>query len=130
MKNKNLLLAKQWINKADNDLAIAGLLLAKQKRFLDNACFHIQQAFEKYLKSILICNGIFPDKTHDLERLLNQTLQYNMCLIKWVDLAREITPFAVLPRYPDEIFDIPLLKVRKLAKKVKTFQLFVKGFIN
>lgn len=130
MKNKNLLLAKKWVGKADNDLEIAELLLKKQKRFLDSACFHIQQAFEKYLKSILVCNGIFPDKTHDLERLLNQTLKYNMNLMKWVDTAREITPFAVFPRYPDEVFDVPLKTVKQLAKRVKAFQLFIKDFVE
>jgi HEPN domain-containing protein len=130
MKNKNLLLAKKWIEKADKDLEIAGLLLKRQKRFLDSVCFHIQQAFEKYLKSILVCNGVFPDKTHDLEKLLNQTLKYNMSLMKWIDVAREITPFAVFPRYPDEVFDVPLITIRKLAKKVKVFQLFVKDFIK
>lgn len=126
MKNKNILLAKRWIEKADKDLEVAKLLLKGKNRYLDSVCFHLQQAFEKYLKSILVFNGVFPDKTHDLEKLINKSVKYNMSLMKWIDTAREITPFAVFPRYPDEIFDIPSKNVKKLIKRTKLFQLFIK----
>ena len=129
MKDKNNLLAIEWIKKADKDLEVAEILLKEKKKYLDLASFHCQQAFEKYLKGLLVNNGVLPGKTHNLEKLLNQSLKYNLGLFKWVDAAKEISPFAVIPRYPDEIFDIKSSTVRKLIKKTKIFASFIKELI-
>src|SRR3989338_5308799 len=106
MKNKNKLVARQWLEKADKDLEVAEILFKKGKRFTDFSCFHCQQAFEKYLKALAANNGLVPDRTHDLEKLLNKVIRYDFSLVKLIDLAKEMSPFAVLPRYPDEVFTI------------------------
>ena len=69
MKDKNLLVALQWIEKADKDLEITKFLI-KKKGYLDYASFHLQQSFEKYLKAYLASKGTLPEKTHDLEKLI------------------------------------------------------------
>ena len=130
MSDKNEIIAKQWLEKADKDLEIAQLLIKKGDRFVDFTCFHCQQAFEKYLKALLLSNGIKPEKTHNLEKLINQTLTYHLGLMKWVDAAREISPFAIVPRYPDEIMDVPLNIVKGLIKKTKKLGEFIKELIK
>ena len=44
--DKEILL--QWIEKADHDLMAADILLQANPLILDIACFHCQQAVEKY----------------------------------------------------------------------------------
>lgn len=129
MKNKNHILAIGWIEKADKDLEVAELLVKKKKQYLDLASFHCQQAFEKYLKGLLVFNGVLPSKTHNLEELLSQAFKYHLGLLKWVNAAKEISPFAVIPRYPDELFDIPIPTVKKLIKQTKSLAEFIKELI-
>ena len=130
MKSKNQILAKEWILKADKDLEVSGILLKKRSRYLDVASFHCQQAFEKYLKSTIVNNGIVPEKTHLLENLLNKVLEYDLRFVKWMDAAREISPYAIIPRYPDEKFDITTPKLRKLIKKTDELGNLVKEIVR
>lgn len=130
MKSKDYILAAEWIEKADKDLEVSEILLKKRSRYLDFACFHCQQAFEKYLKALLIYNKVFPPRTHILEDLLEKTFKYNLGLLKFVDVAKEISPFAVIPRYPDEILDITIPKLRSLIKKTKGLANLIKDLVN
>ena len=60
--------AQGWFHKAESDLATARRTAASEGPY-DTACFHAQQAAEKYLKGFLIaCGQGFPH-THDLENL-------------------------------------------------------------
>ena len=129
MKN-NKHVAKLWIEKADKDLGVAELLLKKKNQYLDLASFHCQQDFEKYLKSLIAYHGIFPERTHDLVELLNKTLKYKFELMKFIDAAKALTPYAVIPRYPNEIFDVSIPKLRSLIKKTKKLAELMKELIN
>lgn len=51
MKDKSAL-ARGWFRKADSDLADARRTTASEGPY-DTACFHAQQAVEKYLKGVL-----------------------------------------------------------------------------
>ncbi|MBH0179484.1 MAG: HEPN domain-containing protein [Nitrospira sp.] len=51
MKDKSAL-AQGWFRKADSDLADARRTVASEGPY-DTACFHAQQAVEKYLKDVL-----------------------------------------------------------------------------
>lgn len=55
-----------WFNKAEHDLISTQRLLEIEPMILDNACFHCQQAIEKYLKGYLIYNGFEIERTHDV----------------------------------------------------------------
>ena len=60
--------AQGWFHKAESDLVTARRTAASEGPY-DTACFHAQQAAEKYLKGFLIaCGQGFP-YTHDLENL-------------------------------------------------------------
>ena len=55
-------LVLQWIGKAEQDLAAAGILLTNATRLPSVIAFHAQQAVEKYLKAILVRpSGLLPE---------------------------------------------------------------------
>ena len=64
----NAALALGWMRKADSDLADARRTVQSDGPY-DTACFHAQQAVEKYLKALLACHGQPVLRTHDLEEL-------------------------------------------------------------
>jgi HEPN domain-containing protein len=51
MKDRSVL-ARGWFRKGDSDLADARRTTASEGPY-DTACFHAQQAVEKYLKGVL-----------------------------------------------------------------------------
>jgi HEPN domain-containing protein len=68
----------QWVLKAEEDWAGARELAARTPPLRDLACFHCQQAAEKYLKSLLQELGAAVPKTHNLKDLLNLGLPQNL----------------------------------------------------
>jgi HEPN domain-containing protein len=58
--------ARGWFLKGDSDLSAARQILSGQGPY-DTACFHAQQAVEKYLKSVLALHDRAIPRTHDLE---------------------------------------------------------------
>lgn len=96
-------LAKGWFMKADSDLACARRLLAGTGPF-DTACFHCQQAVEKYIKGYLGWRGqVFPF-THDLKRLaeLCETIEPALKLARSEVVA--LTDYAVNLRYDNDFW--------------------------
>jgi HEPN domain-containing protein len=75
-------LARGWFRKADSDLADARRTAASEGPY-DTACFHAQQAVEKYLKGFLAWKSLVVPRTHDLEELQRLCTQ----LEPWPDLA-------------------------------------------
>jgi HEPN domain-containing protein len=91
------------LTKAESDLADARRC-AESPGPYDTACFHCQQACEKYLKGFLAFhNHPFPF-THDLERLTRLCQAVDASL----DLTREdvvaLTDYAVKLRYDNEFW--------------------------
>ena len=93
MKNEQDL-AQGFFRKGDSDLADARRTLVSDGPY-DTACFHAQQAVEKYLKAYLAWKGQPIPRTHDLEEL--QTLcvaQAQLTDLAKLDLT-ELTAYAV-----------------------------------
>lgn len=63
---------KQWLIKANEDLLVVEKLTEFEVIANASACFHCQQAVEKFLKAFLIANGIEIKKTHNIEYLLSE----------------------------------------------------------
>jgi len=61
-------LVRGWLLKGDSDLLNAKRTADSDGPY-DTACFHLQQAVEKYLKAVLIDADQSIPKTHDLEEL-------------------------------------------------------------
>lgn len=53
-------LVGQWLAKAEQDMKAGEALLAIEPPYLYPACFHAQQAAEKYLKALLTFFFLFP----------------------------------------------------------------------
>ena len=90
----------QWIEKAEHDLIAAKLIIAHQPLILDIACFHCQQAVEKYLKTFLVFKKEDFPRTHNLDLLIQKCaiLQPAFAVI---DL-KNLEDFAVRGRYPHD----------------------------
>lgn len=91
-------LAKGWIAKGDHDLANAKMTL-EAKGPLDTACFHCQQAAEKYLKGLLAWHGGQIPRTHDLVEL-EEGCRAVVPTLSLAGMAVDLlTPYAVDLRY-------------------------------
>ncbi len=85
-------LAEDWFSKGDSDLESGRAIAAHTTRF-DTACFHAQQAIEKYFKGFLSLHGFTWTKTHNLD-----VLRWQCCQIaKFPDIEQlpldRITPY-------------------------------------
>ena len=96
-------LTRGWLLKGDSDLFTGQQVLAGKGPY-DTACFHAQQAVEKYLKSIFAFMGEQVPRTHNLEELQDacHTLLPALSLAGF-NLA-ELTPYAVELRYDFEFW--------------------------
>ncbi len=97
---------KEWVIKAEDDLATAGreFRVIERPNF-DAVCFHAQQCVEKLMKGLLIHLGVIPPKSHDLVRL--SRLLAGVCG-EWswpLEELRFLTRAAVDYRYPGESAD-------------------------
>ena len=64
----------QWVLKAEEDWDGANELAGRTPPLRDLACFHCQQAAEKYLKAAVQKLGVAVPRTHNLNDLLNLLL--------------------------------------------------------
>jgi HEPN domain-containing protein len=91
-------LARGWFLKAESDLADAQRTLKSDGPY-DTACFHAQQAAEKYVKGFLALHGFNPPRTHNLEELQH----WGESVVSHWPLAgadlTNLTPYAVEMRY-------------------------------
>jgi HEPN domain-containing protein len=112
-------LTAEWIEKAEGDFVSANReLRARRHPNYDAACFHAQQAVEKYLKAFLQEHNVVFPRTHNLVELLE------LCLL--VDGSFELQrvhltlldPYAVRYRYPGESADKADAQTALTAAKV------------
>jgi len=95
--------ARGWFLKAESDLADAQRTLGSQGPF-DTACFHAQQAAEKYLKSLLAFHEEPIPKTHDIEELQRLCLPFaGASRLTEIDLT-VLSDYAVPARYDLEFW--------------------------
>ena len=99
-----------WLRMADDDLQTVRALLDNQSSY-KAACFHAQQAAEKYLKALLTHIHDSAPRTHDLEELSAVCAEYAAKLAQTWDIDQSevavLTSYAVETRYqmdfwPDE----------------------------
>jgi HEPN domain-containing protein len=120
MKDK-LALARGWPLKGDSDLADAKRTVASDGPY-DTACFHAQQAVEKFLKGLLAWHDLKIPRTHDLEELQRLLLEHEpVSNLAALDLT-ELSAYAVELRYDAEFWP-PQATAREavmVAEKVRT----------
>jgi len=69
------------------------------------ACFHLQQAVEKALKSLILFFGEEPPKVHDLSVLLSE-LENHINVPVYITDVLLLNDFAVKSRYPGVYFEV------------------------
>ena len=96
-------LTREWIAKAEDDFAVAAQIMrGRKRRVFDAACFHSQQAAEKYFKARLCEAGVAFPKTHDLVVLLRLVLASEPVWVSFLPAAQALTDYAVNFRYPGD----------------------------
>jgi HEPN domain-containing protein len=90
-----------WLKKGASDLKIVEheLRLPEEETVKDAACFHCQQAVEKYVKAFLIYHSVEFPRTHNIEYLLEQAAKIDNDFSD-IDID-ELSDFGVDVRYPD-----------------------------
>lgn len=89
---------REWLNRARSDLALA------ERRtpdvYLEDLCFHAQQAAEKAIKGVLIHLQVEFPYIHDLGQLLQLVARTGVTISEDLREAETLTRFAVVSRYP------------------------------
>ena len=94
-------LARRWMLKGESDRLSADLIVQSPGPY-DTACFHAQQAAEKYLKAVVALSGSPIPRTHDLDEIYDECLAVQPALILDRTELSVLTPYAVQLRYnPD-----------------------------
>ncbi|HEV7667847.1 MAG TPA: HEPN domain-containing protein [Thermoanaerobaculia bacterium] len=116
-----IVVCRDWLLKADNDLANAAHTLTLGASCpTDTVCFHAQQCVEKYLKAVLVLEGIDFPKTHDLERLWSLVPAELRPDLSSEEQAR-LTEYATSARYPgwEEISLAAARRAVAVARRVR-----------
>jgi HEPN domain-containing protein len=96
-------LIESWLTKARNDLMSANVLGTNPVRLLDTAIYHCQQAGEKAVKGFLVFCDRNLVRTHDIEHLIQLAIPHEPGFAAWLNVGRELTPYATLYRYPGAV---------------------------
>ena len=91
-----------WFARAEEDLALVILILEKGTGSPNLACFHAQQAAEKYLKGFLAHHELHVRKIHDLTLLIEECAKADASFSRLGDDANYLNQFYIESRYPDD----------------------------
>ena len=121
---------QQWIDKGKDDLRSAEYLSTMHHPTPDEViCYLCQQSAEKYLKGFIYAHDIEPDKTHDLEYLLETCQKYNTEFSTLFSKVYVLTGYGTLPRYPNEL-GITNEDMKIALSYAKSIQEFVMNIFN
>ncbi len=106
MSDKTNEYVQMWLDKANNDLKNAEIILAAktERPPLDTVCFHCQQTVEKLLKAYLVFHGKQFPFSHNLADLVVICMEVELAFAVIQRKAETLTPFAVEIRYPDDFY--------------------------
>jgi HEPN domain-containing protein len=93
---------RAWVEKAEEDFALARSALQRKKPLVTGACFHAQQCAEKYMKALLVSRKKGFPMTHDLLVLNDLCSRAGIFLEIDSKLLNSLTDYAVRTRYPGE----------------------------
>jgi len=89
---------REWLSRARSDLILAKA--AGVGIYLEDLCFHAQQAAEKAVKALLIRQRVDFPYVHDLAELLTLLERTGLSLPESIRQSAKLTRFAVFTRYP------------------------------
>ena len=121
-------ITKAWIKKAEGDYAVAEREINQDKAVYDIVCYHAHQSIEKYMKALLVENGIDFDKIHDLENLSQKISN----IITFDDSEKDgfiwLTQFAIRVKYPG--FDATKKDAVKAVSLMQQYRTFFRNFFG
>ena len=91
----------KWLQKANNDLKAAELLLEGNQVF-DVVAFHAQQCAEKALKAFLLYKEGILSEGHSLPKLLQKCIIHEAEFEQYKDSVHILNSFYIETRYPAE----------------------------
>ena len=98
---------KEWFRLANQDYNIA--VNSKNTMHplpVESICYHAQQAVEKSLKIILICNNQRIPKTHDIQLLKRLCNEIVPDIISFTDETADLLTEFAASRYPDNQYPL------------------------
>lgn len=105
-------LIRQWLLKAEEDYGAVKELM-ENLLYPNIVGFHVQQACEKFLKSLLVYYQIEFGKTHNLDELLSLLNKANPALARKLKDAKKVSAYAVEPRYPGDAAELSVEELKK-----------------
>ena len=116
-----LAVARDWVQKAENDLINAvNTLKMGAECPTDTVCFHAQQCVEKYLKGLLVLRAIDFPRTHDIEKLISLVPAAARSGLTAEEQGK-LTEYVTAARYPGS-GEIPLAEAKwavAIARRVR-----------
>ena len=110
-------------HKADVDLAAVEHLINKSDIDRELLLFHLQQAAEKYLKTLLSYYNVHFEKTHDIIELLDLCAKNKIALPEYTTDLENLYPFAVQGRY--DIIPAGDIDPNLFINKLREFKAYV-----
>jgi HEPN domain-containing protein len=98
MRREESLNPADWIHIAERDYHRVETLLGIGDA--EAAGFYLQQAIEKFLKAFLLSKGWRLRRIHDLDTLLNATLEFDDSTELFREVCQRITDYYIVERYP------------------------------
>ena len=119
-----------FYRKAKTDLAMARLAQDNPSDEIDNEAilFHLQQAVEKFLKSLLSFNGVATEKTHDIEAIAKKGQASQIELPFYIEELYDLSEYAVEGRYGQIHDDIENLDI--YFERIESLKCFVDEIYN
>lgn len=93
---------QEWFEKAEEDLAVIRAILSEDAP-PSAACFHAQQAAEKFLKALIAYREKSPRKIHDLVRLARLLQDTDRGILDFKTELALLNRFYIRTRYPAHI---------------------------
>ena len=119
-----------FYRKAKTDLAMARLAQANPSDEIDNEAilFHLQQAAEKFLKSLLSFYEVAIEKTHDIEAIAKKGKANNIKLPFYIEELYDLSEYAVEGRYGQIHDDIENIDI--YFERIESLKFFVEESHN
>jgi HEPN domain-containing protein len=127
--DKTMVVVREWVTKAENDLKSAAHLLKMKDCPVDNVCFNAQQCVEKYLKALLITQGKEFPRTHDLGELMALLPPRLRPSLDDKEMDK-LTDYATVTRYPGDYEPISLKETRQAVKMARRVRREARKFLE
>jgi HEPN domain-containing protein len=119
-------IAREWVDKAENDYDAAELTLhGREAPIVDAVCFHSQQCAEKYLKAFLQDHLVRFERRHELIPLLELCLTVDTEFEILRGTLQSLEQYAVLIRYPGLI--VPAEMAEQAFESATRFREYMRG---